>query len=398
MSDWRIINADVLAGLAELESGSVDSIITDPPYGLRFMGKRWDYDVPGVAVFEEILRVAKPGAFLLCFGGTRTYHRMACNIEDAGWEIRDCVLWLYGSGFPKSLDISKALDKAAGAENVVGTIPDRWTGKGNSLNFATDRPQAQCKVTAPVTPAAQRWHGWGTALKPAFEPVIVAMKPCEGTFAQNAEKHGVAGLWIDGGRVEIKDGDGKNFRIERGQNNGGNWGTQGAKPKPRISEMNALGRWPANVIHDGSAEVVAGFPEARSTGHYPSDAVGTGNGVTYLPIKQQGPLYADSGSAARFFYTAKASRKERGPDNRHPTVKPLALMQYLCRLTKTPMGGLVLDPFMGSGTTGVAAIREGRRFVGIELSAEYAAMARRRIENDAPLFNHEETSHADPDS
>ena len=337
----RIINGDCLDVLKELEDNSVDSIVTDPPYGLSFMGKRWDYDVPNVDIWKECLRVLKPGGHLLCFAGTRTQHRMAVRIEDAGFEIRDMIAWVYGSGFPKSLDVSKAIDKAAGVEReVLGE-----TRKGAQTN-STGRYGAWgdgITPTAPATDAAKQWDGWGTALKPALEPITVARKPLIGTVAENVLQHGTGAINVDGGRVEG-------------------------------------GRWPANFIHDGSEEAI--------------------------------DLLKDS---ARFFYCAKASKRDRdegcegmeqksaaecvdrvegsagmnspragagrtsGSHNHHPTVKPTDLMRYLCRLV-TPPDGTVLDPFMGSGSTGKAAVLEGFRFIGIEREEEYCEIAERRIE------------------
>jgi DNA modification methylase len=366
-----------------LPDNCIDSIVTDPPYGLRFTGKRWDYDVPSVELWKECLRVAKPGAILLAFAGTRTYHRMVCNIEDAGWEVRDCIMWVYGSGFPKSLDISKAIDKAKGAE--------------------------------------REWDGWGTALKPAYEPICVAMKPLDGTFAQNAEKWGVAGLWIDGGRVAIDPIADKSQirtmnRSQKTEKNG--WGmNQNSGDKPQV--VSEQGRFPANLIHDGSDEVVGLFPESKSIGGSgPASRNWKGDGHTITGSCQATGGFGDCGSAARFFYCAKASKAERnmgleGMDdkilarscqaiaeakrgntvdeaggafnkarimkNNHPTVKPLALMEYLCKLTKTPTGGIVLDPYFGSGTTGLACIKTRRQFIGIEREAEYAEIAKARI-------------------
>ena len=213
-SDGCIVCGDNLDVMRGMDECSVDTIITDPPYGLKFMGKSWDHGVPGVPYWAECLRVAKPGAMLLAFGGTRTHHRLMCAIEDAGWEIRDCIMWVYGSGFPKSHAIGKAIDKAAGAEReVVGSkvgLPgysDTRESDESGYGGGWKDPKAECAITAPATDASKLWHGWGTALKPAYEPIILAMKPLDGTFAQNALKWGVAGLWIDGGRVGLPEGD-----------------------------------------------------------------------------------------------------------------------------------------------------------------------------------------------
>jgi len=402
---------DVLRGMAD---NSIDSIVTDPPYGLSFMGKKWDYDVPAVEVWAECLRVLKPGGHLLAFAGTRTQHRMAVRIEDAGFEIRDMIAWVYGSGFPKSLDVSKAIDKAAGAaRDVIGSMPDRWTGKGNALNFSTDRPQTSIPVTgAPATEAARQWQGWGTALKPALEPITMARKPFASTVAANVLVHGTGALNIDGCRVEANDGANRARPPRSIGGSAGDWKDWIG----RESEHNTVGRWPANLIHDDSDEVVAGFPATAA-----SKAGGTssrGDESTWSPSKGMNTPgrtvprtgHNDSGgSAARFFYSPKASKRDRdeglehldllGPGrtcydsnyhegggklpprtgNHHPTVKPTELMRYLCRLV-TPPGGVVLDPFMGSGSTGKAATLEGFGFIGIEREAEYVEIARARIE------------------
>jgi len=319
-----------------MADASVDSIVTDPPYELGFMGKGWDKSgiANNVEMWREALRVLKPGGHLLAFSGSRTYHRMACAIEDAGFEIRDQIMWLYGSGFPKSLDVSKAIDKAAGAvREVVGQNA-----------YASRRPRAEYQhaqkwgatlggsesatVTAPATDSARQWQGWGTALKPAHEPIVVARKPLVGTVAANVLAHGTGALNIDGCRVGTEGGTTRSGQAP--------YAASGWRTGHEIVELNA-GRWPANVIHDGLTE-----------------------------------------KWARYFYCAKASKRDRGDGNNHPTVKPTDLMRYLCRLV-TPPGGLVLDPFMGSGSTGKAAMLEGFRFVGIELSEEYVEIARARI-------------------
>jgi len=353
---------------------SVDAVVTDPPYGLAFMGKRWDYDVPSVAIWAECLRVLKPGGHLLAFAGTRTQHRMAVRIEDAGFEIRDMIAWVYGSGFPKSLDVSKAIDKAAGAEReVVGMIPDRWTGKGNALNFSTDRPQSEVAVTgAPATPEAQQWTGWGTALKPALEPITMARKPLAGTVAANVLEHGTGALNVDGCRVGTAAGD-EPLRWEHGQS----MGFHGAEDRGPCQALTSPGRWPANLIHDGSDKVVALFPQTTS-GANPTRRGGMGYHGAEGQEQCHAPRGQDTGSAARFFYTAKASKGDRDDGNTHPTVKPTDLMRYLCRLV-TPPGGVLLDPFMGSGSTGKAAMLEGFGFIGIEREPAYHAIAEQRI-------------------
>lgn len=323
-----------------LPDNFADSIVTDPPYGLSFMGRKWDYDVPAVEVWAECLRVLKPGGHLLAFAGTRTQHRMAVRIEDAGFEIRDMIAWVYGSGFPKSLDVSKAIDKAAGAER------ERYERPAFGGTFSDDKgtTYGTALSSIPATDAAREWQGWGTALKPALEPITVARKPFAGTVAENVLEHGTGALNIDGSRV----------------------GT----------------RWPANLIHDGSDEVLAAFPQApgQLAKASTSDTQRAGQNVYGDMVRGSEPFEPrkDTGSAARFFYCAKASKSDRGEGNGHPTVKPTDLMRYLCRLV-TPPGGMVLDPYVGSGTTGKAAALEGFRFIGFEREAEYVAIARARI-------------------
>lgn len=416
---------DILPTLPRL----ADACICDPPYGLKFMGKGWDHGVPGVPYWKAVLNACKPGAHLLAFGGTRTFHRLTCAIEDAGWEIRDCIMWVYGSGFPKSLDVSKAIDKAAGVEREVvgfkrGTTAAPETGRHDMPGKATGVPQVGCDVpiTAPATALAAKWDGWGTALKPAWEPIILARKPLVGTVAENVLAHGTGGLNIDGCRVGVGDDRvGGGLAKERFGING----------MPQTSRP-VGGRWPANLIHDGSDEVLEVFPETKS---------GSINGIYNNTIMAQSfgnrdgkPIHlkfeGDSGSAARFFYCAKASKKDRdeglegmdekkmgfsngaqlhgegydkGQDiglnrvisrrNHHPTVKPTDLMRYLCRLV-TPPGGVVLDPFMGSGSTGKAAILEARQFLGIELQPEYVQIATARLSHAVKLHQESSAQHS----
>lgn len=417
-----ILTGDCLNVMTTLAADSVDSIVTDPPYGLSFMGKDWDHGVPGVHFWIEALRVAKPGAYLLAFGGTRTFHRLAVAIEDAGWEMRDCVMWVYGSGFPKSHDVSKGIDKEAGAEReIVGAdhsaarrnkTTSKFSGCYGDIN---DAPS--CPVTAPATDSARQWQGWGTALKPAWEPIIVARKPLIGTVAANVLKYGTGAMNIDGGRVACGT---EHMRGSVGAKvTESDWKNNSGFGKPFVATDSPLGRWPANIIHDGSEEVLAGFPQSKAgsavSGNEPSK---TGEANCYgeydrVPFGGHG----DSGSAARFFYCAKASKQDRdegcesieskqrdegrkegnpggdNPRNRgvqqrnnfHPTVKPAALMRYLCKLV-TPPNGVILDPFMGSGSTGKAAVLEGFNFIGVEIDAEYCAIARARIEAQQGLF------------
>lgn len=330
-----------------LKDNSVDSIITDAPYGLEFMGKDWDKGVPGVEYWKEFLRVAKPGCMLQAFGGTRTFHRLACAIEDAGWILRDCIMWVYGSGFPKSLNISKAFDKLAGLEREVlrRGKPVRKLSPGSTVNKTGlwrkrgGRGKEYIPLeTLPASKDAREWEGWGTVLKPAWEPIILAMKPLEGCFIKNIRKWGVGGLWIDGCRVPSNPGEYDIRHYEKEdcfQNKGPKRSKFQVKPQPD-------GRWPANLILDEKAG------------------------------RMLGP-------SSRFFYCPKASPKEKGKGNDHPTVKPLKLVEYLCKLTRTPKGGVVLDPFMGSGTTALACISTGRDFIGIEKEGRYIEIAEERI-------------------
>ena len=386
----ELLHGDCLERLRELPDCSVDACVTDPPYGLRFMGKAWDYDVPQAAVWREVLRVLKPGGHLLAFAGTRTQHRMAVQIEDAGFEIRDMIAWIYGTGFPKSHDVSKAIDRAAGAEReVVG--PGRWNSVKGSNDAQADcliRPGGKHDETAPATHEAQQWSGWGTALKPALEPITVARKPIAGTVAENVLAHGTGGINVDGCRVEHVTVDGGSLATNphlRESINGGNGGHIIAHEKERrVVTPHAAGRWPANLIHDGSDEVVGLFPlqagAAAPVHRRNGDKFRSSYGEFKGNIDENGSsFYGDTGSAARFFYCAKASKADREDSNIHPTVKPTDLMRYLCRLV-TPPGGVVLDPFMGSGSTGKAAVLEGFRFIGIEREAEYLEIARRRIQ------------------
>ena len=427
----KLIHGDCLDQLRSMPDCSVDAVVTDPPYGLSFMGKKWDYDVPGVDVWAECLRVLKPGGHLLAFAGTRTQHRMAVRIEDAGFDIRDMIAYVYGSGFPKSHDVSKAIDKNNGEvgrllrftewmrttgltskqiDEATGTnmgghyltaksqpaIPTRrlwaklrplcghvpeWvdelverieaerevvgqkivngeegTAGGYQNGIASVRGsdisiQRQINITAPATDAAKQWQGWGTALKPALEPITVARKPLIGTVAENVLQHGTGAINVDGGRVgfvsdaDRKESTAKNQHADFGTKPLTNNNVYGDYSMIQPTNYNPTGRWPANFIHDGSEEAT--------------------------------DLLKDS---ARFFYCAKASKADRGENNHHPTVKPTDLMRYLCRLV-TPPNGVVLDPFMGSGSTGKAAALEGFGFIGIEREAEYVAIAQARIKH-----------------
>lgn len=335
----RIEKADCLDFMGCMDAGAVDSIATDPPYGLSFMGKEWDHGVPGVHFWEAALRVAKPGSYLLAFGGTRTHHRLMCAIEDGGWEIRDVLMWVYGSGFPKSHNL--------GGEH----------------------------------------KGWGTALKPAWEPIIMARKRPEGTIVQNVHEYGTGAINIDGCRVETTESlNGGAYAKER-QVSASEWAKSGSLHKTTGNDfVQPMGRWPANLLHDGSEIVRSTFPNAvGQQGLAKTDGTPHGNN-TFSPMKNittnPEPRSEEDKSAARFFYCAKASKMDRNEGiapllNIHPTVKPTELMRYLCRLV-TPKGGVVYDPFMGSGSTGKAAILDGFQFIGTDLDEVHVEIAKAR--------------------
>lgn len=387
----KLVLGDCLEVLSTLPENKIDTCITDPPYELGFMNKDWDS--AGISfqkeTWEAVYRVLKPGALLLAFGGTRTWHRIAVAIEDAGFEIRDTICWLYGQGFPKSYNIGKGIDKKAGKKReYIGEgkyssrKPHHYEG-GNSLMISKNDPRLGHPITAPATPEAELWEGYGTALKPAFEPIIIAMKPIDGTFVNNALIHGVAGMWIDGGRIPTQEYLGR----PKGQEvNAYNRSLYKEKMLGQITSE-PDGRWPSNVILDEtSAELLdqqtgiqkGGFVRNRTDGARPFENDGKDTG--YETVAE---ISEPDGGASRFFYCAKASKKERNAGvekNTHATVKPLALMEYLCKLTRTPTGGIVLDPFMGSGTTGMACVNTGRDFIGIELVEEHFEIAKRRIE------------------
>jgi site-specific DNA-methyltransferase (adenine-specific) len=376
-----IYHGDCRDVMADMPADAVDYIVTDPPYGLEFMAKDWDFDVPGPEYWTAALRVCKPGAMMFAFGGTRTHHRLMCAIEDAGWEIRDCLMWIYGSGFPKSLDISKAIDKAAGAKREdLGPHPN-WREAKRDNGQSMGRVPNEARITAPATDAAKLWDGWGTALKPAWEPIILAMKPLDGTFANNALEHGVAGLNVDGGRIGTESA----FIDRTGQKSVG--GIMNSGKGQRITS-GGDGRWPANLILDEDAGAMLDEQSGeRKTADLPSGQTAQRGmaGLSGLGGDGDKLAYPDSGGASRFFYCAKASKAERnagltqGIENDHPTVKPLALMRYLLTLLSSPTGGVVLDPFMGSGTTGVACKQISRAFIGVELDAHHAETATQRI-------------------
>jgi site-specific DNA-methyltransferase (adenine-specific) len=425
-----LLHGDCLEVLKTLESDSVDALVTDPPAGIGFMGKDWDHHKGGRdqwvswmrEVMTEALRVLKPGAHGLVWAIPRTSHWTGTALEDAGFEVRDRIAHVFGSGFPKSMDVSKQLDKAAGAEREVIGTRKGGAGKNAMLSRAGNASQGyrpdgdpypfeangpNIPIDVPATDAAKQWQGWGTALKPAMEDWWLVRKPFFGTVAANVLKHGTGGINVDGCRIEgVRE---KTHSDPRKAGNGWN-----ASPSRELPP----GRWPANFTHDGSEEVVGLFPSTGASGQgggIRKTALGRMNDDAWQPRETIMPGYGDSGSAARFFYCAKTSKADRdeglegfalhsaseccedrepgsagldnpragagrtsGARNIHPTVKPTSLMRYLCRLV-TPPNGIILDPFMGSGSTGKAAMLEGFRFIGIEREAEYLEIARARI-------------------
>ena len=392
-----LFHGDCLEVLAGLPDGSVDSVVTDPPYGLAFMGNKWD--TFSAVEFQawcglwaaECLRVLKPGGHMLAFGGTRTFHRLAVAVEDAGFEIRDSIAWLYGSGFPKSLDVSKAIDKAAGAERAK--VPATG-GLANNKNLNDDgwakigQPNPMMDSGTPASDAAQQWQGWGTALKPAFEPIVVARKPLDAkTVAANVLAHGTGALNIDGSRVGGAFESGWSKSGSKASENTSMSGANYARdPKPD----NAAGRWPANVVLDESQaaalDLQSGVSKSSGVINRWDDGAkpfGGGAGHEYTSVRG----VADEGGASRFFYTAKANKKERPAVGgvTHPTVKPLALMQYLVRLV-TPVGGVVLEPFAGSGATVEAAILEGFDVIAVEREESYLPLVVERVKRAKGLM------------
>jgi site-specific DNA-methyltransferase (adenine-specific) len=383
----RLFNGDSLVELKNLEDNSVDSVVTDPPYGISFMGKKWDYDVPSVELWGEVYRVLKPGGHLLSFTGSRTYHKIATNIEEAGFEIRDMINWIYGTGMTKSMNVGKKIT-------------------GNS-----------------------EWEGWGTQLKPSNEPIVMARKPLsEKTIIENVLKWGTGAINIDKSRVEFEKTENPATNpLYRHQGDYRKPGDNGKvtgeviKFTNSLNPPNALGRFPANIIHDGSEEVTSLFPNSKGAGGSTPQVKVTGYGNIigigkndYLGGERK-PFDSGDGSASRFFYCAKPSRNERdlglenfqkkinthstygthsdeglikngrNPENRnrevanhHPTIKPIKLMEYLVNMV-TPKNGIVLDPFMGSGTTGMAVVKNGFKFIGVEREKDYFEIAEARV-------------------
>tara|TARA_Y100000034_G_scaffold136491_1_gene213302 strand:+ start:204 stop:1406 length:1203 start_codon:yes stop_codon:yes gene_type:complete len=387
----KLYNNDCFEQLKEIEENSVDTIITDPPYGLSFMGKKWDYDVPKIEIWKECLRVLKPGGTALIFAGSRTQHRMACNVEDAGFILKDCIMWLYGSGFPKATDISKQLDKGherkvVGKKNHNPVWHKKHTQNDDNWTGAED---GGTNITKPSTPEAKLWNGWKShGLKPAYEPILVAQKANDGTYANNALVWGVSGLNIDGGRITYQSEDDKKkgtpASLSKNRFTGNSYNNGNKGHLEVMHNQSPQGRFPANIILDEEAgemlDEQSGVSKSSKSykGKRPKSPAEVGD-REYVEDNKEPRGHSDKGGASRFFYCAKASKKERGDGNVHPTVKPLKLMEYLCTLTKTPTGGIVLDPFMGSGTTGVASVNTGRDFIGIERKVEFFKIAEARI-------------------
>lgn len=382
----KIINNDCLIALKDFSNNYFTSIVTDPPYGLSFMGKKWDYDVPSIEIWKECLRVLKPGGTLLCFAGSRTQHRMAVNVEDAGFIIKDTLMWLYGSGFPKATDISKQLDKIAGVEReVVGIRPSYRpkSGKNQPKDWFQDRSSGL--ISLPSTPEAKQFEGYKShGLKPAYEPIIMAMKPNDGSYAQNALKYGVSGINIDAGRVGTEGATKRSHQAEypKKQNGTEDRSNHWARTGHEVKTL-AKGRFPANIILDEEAgKILDEQTGILKSGTIKKSNLPAKNGV-YLHGRKLGNVndfFKNEGGASRFFYCAKASKSERNGST-HPTVKPLKLMEYLIKLIMPPKDGLILDPFAGSGSTLVAAKKLGFNAIGIEKEEEYCQIIAKRIDN-----------------
>jgi site-specific DNA-methyltransferase (adenine-specific) len=406
MKQIKLMQGDNMKSLDLLPDNSIDSVVTDGPYGLKFMNKKWDYDVPSIEFWKKVYQKLKPGGHVLSFGGTRTYHRMVVNMEDAGFEIRDQIMWIYASGFPKSLNIGKAFDKKNGNERqVVGDRPLI----GTAIHEGGTRPEG--KETLDITKGSSQYEGWGTALKPANEPICLARKPLsEKTIVDNVIKWGTGGINVDGCRIGTDDNLNRNDGSVDSNIYGGGNGFGG------IHYENEGGRFPANILFDEEAAQMLDEQSGISKSSKAAPIRKEHKGISYRTDRKNNGEeegYNDKGGASRFFYVAKVSKKERnlgldgfedkkeksnisGLDdkprldgtiretpskkNNHPTLKPINLMNYLCRLI-TPPGGIVLDPFMGSGSTGISACLEGFRFVGMELDEDYFKIAEARVNN-----------------
>lgn len=413
--NFKLYEGNMLEMLDAIAPASVDAVVTDPPYELNFMNKGWDNS--GIAFNPDTWRkcyaVLKSGGYLLAFGGTRTYHRIACAIEDAGFEIRDCIIWLYGSGFPKSMNIGLAIDKLNGIDNRTGKICGGGGGSDAETNiYNLNNGKSKLTTNYAERRATNKWAGWGTALKPAYEPVILARKPCEGSCIANVIKYGTGGINLDACRVGEGTGELKEVSCPDIRGNNYNRGEHDRITLPAEDR----GRHPSNVIltygADDYEEVCGGMPDTKGGNGMRNDEKTNSNMRVPFADHKSGDHYGDEGNAARYFYTAKASRRDRDEGlgaaelqaggtykfrtdgsldgkiparkNTHPTVKPVDLMQYLVRLV-TPEGGVILDPFNGSGSTGKAVMYENNdrganyQYIGIELTPEYLPIADARI-------------------
>lgn len=413
--NFKLYEGNMLEMLDAIAPASIDAVVTDPPYELNFMNKGWDNS--GIAFNPDTWRkcyaVLKSGGYLLAFGGTRTYHRIACAIEDAGFEVRDCIIWLYGSGFPKSMNIGLAIDKLNGVDNRTGKICGGVVGSDAETNiYNLNNGKSKLTTNYAERRATNKWAGWGTALKPAYEPVIMARKPCEGSCIANVIKYGTGGINLDACRVGEGTGELKEVSYPDIRGNSYNRGEHDRMTLPAEDR----GRHPSNVIltygADDYEEVCGGMPDTKGGNGMRNDEKTNSNMRVPFADHKSGDHYGDEGSAARYFYTAKASRRDRDEGlgaaelqaggtykfrtdgsldgkiptrkNTHPTVKPVDLMQYLVRLV-TPEGGVILDPFNGSGSTGKAVMYENNdrganyKYIGIELTPEYLPIADARI-------------------
>ena len=416
-----IHHGDCIEVLNQMPPESVDAIVTDPPYGLSnttpaqvadaitkwaggdrdhvptgrgFMGKSWDAFVPPPAVWDECLRVLKPGGHMLVFAGSRTQDLMGLSIRLAGFELRESLAWLYGSGFPKSHDVSKAIDKLAGAEReVIGPSPHSGNRTADMGYRGSVPNEGERLITAPATPEAAQWTGWGTALKPAFEPIVLARKPlAEKTVAGNVLAHGTGAINVDACRIAATKQD-LALMEARSHPNVTTAGASGGSilmqvDKPSGFKSNPAGRWPANVLLDQHAAAWVDEQSGVTKGRTGMTQHSSANRIygEFKPTEQSlvSGGQADEGGASRFFYTAKAPKSERPNVDgvQHPTVKPLAIMRWLIRLV-TPPGGTVLDPFAGSGTTIEAALIEGFNPIGIEMETDYLPLIQQRIDRQA---------------
>jgi len=391
-----LYNENCLVTMKRMDDNSIDSIVTDPPYGIRFMNKKWDYDIPSVDIWKECLRVLKPCGHLLSFAGTRTQHRMVTNIEDAGFEIRDMIAYVYASGFPKSLNISKAIDKQLGAKRKVVGVAGKSGSKRNCM--MSDFKGGTYMTTLPSTDEAIQFEKFGTALKPSLEPITLARKPLsEQTIASNVLKWGTGGINIDGCRVPYTKDNPPIPQLAQNKINVDSKKTMYDGQSFNKSVTKAIiggsldGRFPANLIHDGSDEVKNMFPDTKS-GKVINDKTAYNNSKSNTSFikgeTNQFNQYGDNGNASRFFYCAKPSKKERGKNNTHPTVKPIALMKYLVTLV-TPPNGIVYDPFMGSGSTLIACKLLDFDYIGSELDKSSCDIANERLISNEDIIKKE---------